>query len=261
MAVLFEYKGNNEFIHHSVDEKTDVKGKFSVHMHNKFELYYFISGNATMTIEGRKVELTKGTVLIMKPGIAHAISLKRYCKYERIAFLFDRFDCKIDFDYMIFLDKNANNFVLECLNQIIKSDNINAAIDMFLPPIIYVISNNSKTEHELFSDDLVDKIIKFINSNLSGKWNLETLSKKFYVNKSSMCRKFKATVGISILEYANRKRIYSARQNIFLYRSVSKGYEKSGWDDYSSFYRQYVKIIGISPYIDLKKYLKNEINK
>ena len=60
-------------------------------------------------------------------------------------------------------------------------------------------------------------------------------------------------MGCTVWEYVIRRRIYSARQRLFLGGNVTDAYQKSGFNDYSSFFRAYKKVVGISPSEDLKK--------
>ena len=65
-------------------------------------------------------------------------------------------------------------------------------------------------------------------------------------------RRFKTVVGTSIWNYTIQKRIVNAQRSLYATGSISSAFQASGFSDYSTFYRNYNRIIGISPSDDLK---------
>ena len=106
-------------------------------------------------------------------------------------------------------------------------------------------------------DDLVKQIIRYIDRHLSEDISLDVIESEFYRDKAYLGRRFKAVMGCSIWEYIMRKRIFSAREQLYLTHSVSDAFSVSGFGDYSAFYRKYKKYIGCSPTEDLKKFAEN----
>ena len=102
-------------------------------------------------------------------------------------------------------------------------------------------------------DDIIKKTINYINKNLSNELSLEIIANALFCSKVTLNRKFREIMGCTVWEYVIRRRIYSARQRLFLGGNVTDAYQKSGFNDYSSFFRSYKKVIGISPSEDIKK--------
>jgi AraC-like DNA-binding protein len=69
----------------------------------------------------------------------------------------------------------------------------------------------------------------------------------FFVSKFYLCRVFKGYSGTSIHAYINKKRIMMAKEYIENGMSARAASEAVGYQDYSAFYRAYVKIVGKSP--------------
>lgn len=83
-------------IRHAIDEQPDSNG-FYFHIHDRCELFYFISGNAQYLVEGSVYPLEHDSLLIMRPGEAHCTRFLSAERYERYAVnfplsLFDSFD-------------------------------------------------------------------------------------------------------------------------------------------------------------------------
>jgi len=66
-------------------------------------------------------------------------------------------------------------------------------------------SNKDEIDHKesIEYNEKITKLIKYINDNLNQKFNLETLAKKFYLDKYYLSHLFKENTGFSILQYIN----------------------------------------------------------
>ena len=91
------------------------------------------------------------------------------------------------------------------------------------------------------------RVMRYINSDIQGDLRLDTISGQFFVNKCYLCRAFKQYSGISIHTYINRKRVLYAKQLIESGEAASRAAERVGFGDYSSFYRAYMKYLGVPP--------------
>lgn len=96
----------------------------------------------------------------------------------------------------------------------------------------------------------VNDILNYINNNISQPIALQQLSDYFYLSPSYICRIFKSTTGTTINKYITARRISIAKSLLGEGVSVIEAYEKSGFSDYSNFYKAFSKTVGVSP----KKY-------
>ncbi len=79
MDYLKETDRGGLYIRHAVDEAPDNKG-IGFHIHDRCEVFLFVSGNAQYLVEGSVYPLERGSLLIMRPGEAHCI---RFLSSER----------------------------------------------------------------------------------------------------------------------------------------------------------------------------------
>ena len=96
-------------------------------------------------------------------------------------------------------------------------------------------------------DTLSTKVSRYVNANIQRNLSLDSLSRRFFVNKHYLCRTFKEQMGISLHNYINRKRVLYAIQLIESGETASQAAEKVGFCDYSAFYRACVRIFGAAP--------------
>ncbi len=264
---LFVYRDDNTYLHHTLtlDPTTDDLS-FKSHSHNMVEVYYFLRGNARFVVEGNIFSLERGNILVMASGQTHHLLLEPSTAYERMALLIDTAAVPPEYESLNEQIYNgANFFELTKREQIwfeesfafitkLSGDVQKNIVCSFASMVFSLLSTKLKHINEpLVEDDIIKKTINYINKNLSKELSLQKIADSLYCSKASLNRKFREIMGCTVWEYVIRRRIYAARQRLFLGGSVTDAYEKSGFCDYSSFFRAYKKLIGVSPSEDLKK--------
>ena len=84
MDMLKETDLDGLYIRHAIDSVPDSNGA-AFHIHDRCELFYFVSGNAQYLVEGSVYPLKRGSLLAMRPGEAHCIRFLSGERYERYA--------------------------------------------------------------------------------------------------------------------------------------------------------------------------------
>ena len=93
----------------------------------------------------------------------------------------------------------------------------------------------------------MEEMMAYIDENPTEKITAESLAKLFFVSPSWVVHKFKKLLGISLMQYVNKKRLLYAQRLILGGFNPTEVAEKCNFTDYSTFYRQYKKYFGISP--------------
>ena len=96
----------------------------------------------------------------------------------------------------------------------------------------------------------MDDILNFIIQNISQPITVEQLAGQFYLRESYICRIFKSATGTTINKYITARRISIAKAVLNENGNVMEAFERSGFTDYSNFFKAFTKAVGISP----KKY-------
>ena len=107
----------------------------------------------------------------------------------------------------------------------------------------------------MYSNELICKILNYIDNNINKKLTVEELSLRFYYNRYYIMKLFKKEIGISLFDYINNLRIYNSINSI---NNCDKLLIRIGIDNgfYSLEYysEMFKKIIGVSPSVYKKFY-------
>ncbi len=252
-------------ISHNITQDPDLD-VFKTHTHDCYELFYFISGNATYYIEGTKYALSNGDILILKKAEAHALRISSHVPFERIVLHFD-LNALVDInkeDLITFLDSRPlgkqnlypasiykDSKWLYYLNQIIEAK-INPKRRLYLTILITELSLSASHNFDYReANDSITDIIHYINDHLTQPLNIHTLCKKFFISKQHLYRKFENATGSTVWRYIVTKRLLLARELIVNGVAANEACVKSGFNDYSTFYKSYRAQFGHSPKDDL----------
>lgn len=95
----------------------------------------------------------------------------------------------------------------------------------------------------------LNKAIEFIEENLSEKLSLEIIADKAHFSPFHFHRLFKITVGETLQNFINRKRIEKAASYLMHQKdkTITEVAEKVGYGNLSSFSKSFKKFYGISP--------------
>ncbi len=274
---MFGYSDDKILFHHSIDtHPVELEANLaSPKTHNRNEIFYFISGRASYSVEGTIYKLVPGTVMIMRSGEMHKVIIEADVPYERMALHFDADIINAIDESGMLLEPFYNrplgignlysasdirmSHIYECLKSIDSSPDDSEmrriAITSNLFAILYEIKLAfSKRDNKKISakhvQSLTPDIIAYINANLSSDLSLDLLSERFFISKNHLNRIFKNATGVTVWEYIKLKRLIMARNSILSGSSAIAACQSSGFNDYSAFYRAYKERFGVSP----KKY-------
>lgn len=251
-----------------------------MHIHDCYELYYSISGGKQFLIDNRFYAISPGDLFVINQYESHKLSQVDSMVHERIVFsihpdytkrlstdLTDLDRCfshrPEGFQHRISLNREQQKRFLYYVNKIISADGfahdiIEQAAFMELLVMLNSLSVNPAAAIENAPDlpgahkykHQVDDILAYINKNISSPITIELLAGEFFLSESYLCRIFKSATGTTINKYITARRISIAKGLLKEGLSVSEVFDRSGFTDYSAFFKAFTKAVGISP----KKY-------
>jgi AraC-like DNA-binding protein len=100
----------------------------------------------------------------------------------------------------------------------------------------------------MYSNDLILKILDYLDLNINKQISITELSIKFFFNKDYIMRLFKKEIGMTIIEYVNTKRIFNSLVNLKdTNYSMIRIALNSGFSSLEYFSETFSKIMGVSP--------------
>jgi AraC-like DNA-binding protein len=108
------------------------------------------------------------------------------------------------------------------------------------------LEESEKNKGNIYSQKM-NKVINYINENLAEPLMIEDICKHFHYSKSYIVKEFKASLGVPIKQYIIAKKILLAESLISKGSKPTEIYNNCGFEDYSTFYRNYIKIVGKAP--------------
>lgn len=97
------------------------------------------------------------------------------------------------------------------------------------------------------TENRVTEILFYMNKHLSEPITLDDISAHFYISKHHLNKVFRRATGTTVMDYLMRKRVVYAQLLLNNGCHAKEAAFSSGFGDYSSFYRAYVKTLGHTP--------------
>lgn len=230
-------------------------------IHPYHEILYYMKGNATLLSERSEETLEENTLLIIPKENYHKFQIETQENYTRLVINFPDIpeldDLVIDVLSDIKIIKNIGlnisyliDRIIEILNGEKQEDSqktlLYASFCMLLAELnLGVPTTASPVVRE--GDLLASRCIKFLDQNFTKNISVEQISKKMCVSVSSLHLCFKRHMGISIYKYITEKRLTYAHRLIANGSNPTKIYTECGYNDYSTFYKAYVKMFAHPP--------------
>ncbi len=264
-------KNTFEVFHYRDETMQEV----SLHHHDFYEIYFFLSGNVSYNIESRSYRLSPGDILLISPHELHQpIFSPEKQNYERIvlwlnAGFMQQFSGAGPDITQCFNSQNTERSNLlrpdgvsrELVNYLVQQllreqDSEEFGSDVFclslLGQLLVMVNRvalraGQGPEARDNADSTVYRILTYINDHYNEELNLDFLANKFFISKYHLSREFGRVVGTSVHRYILQKRLIMARQLMATGRPTSEVYQHCGFGDYSNFYRAFKKEYQISP--------------
>ena len=249
------------------------------HTHEYFQIYYIAKGGLMHFIENKSSGLRQGDMFIIPPGVVHYISPEPSTVFYSFSFMPDFFGETTSNNKLVtlFLRNLATNknilpkvsidsedvFFIESIMEKILSEfnarnfGFSEIIYAYAVLLVSVLARNyfeKNTLPEYFdnSKQFVLHCIEYIENNFTERITLDEISKRSAMSKNSFCELFYKLTGHSFNSYLNICRIKKATEYIKDGYKITAIYGLCGYTDFSTFYRNFKKIMGVSP-MEFKK--------
>jgi AraC-like DNA-binding protein len=255
--------------------KDKTSKEFEFHYHDFDKIIIFLKGNVTYFIEGKAYYLKPWDILLVNHHDIHKPIIDSSEEYERIILWIDNDfissqndnTCDITTCFKLADERSFNLIRLDAkfqnrLKMIIKELEVSLKSDEFGSSLIsnalfiqFMVYLNRiflgdlyfKSDDALKYDKQIEKVLNYINENITSELSIELLSEKFFISKYYLMHKFKKETGFTLHNYILQKRLMFSYKLIQEGIPVIKASEQSGFNDYSSFLRAFRKLFDKAP--------------
>ena len=233
---------------------------YSSHIHNGYELLFFYDGDVDYIIGGSIYHLQKNDLLLIKPAVYHHARILLPHPYERIVIHFK--DTSLLQELLPILESADDFYQIQAHSPIKRIfDNLRDCFGVFNKTEYHYLSRHSLNnilinlqyinEHtvkeKIHTNSTLENILLYIDENPTLPLTIASLSEKFNLSPSWIAHSFKKALGTSPSQYINHKKIMYAQSLINMGTSPVQAAEMCSYINYTTFYRQYKKYLGIKP--------------
>ena len=253
---MFNFNYKNIDFSHKLDNSTTPSENFERHMHYFNEIIFFVSGDVDYHVESESHKLAPGDIIVIPSGKFHFAVCDLSVPYERYVLKFPDYvlpSFLVDFlksSSIFYSDMMKFHLNFSSYDEFYARFNKDEEIYcIFLAELVKFLLYLSKEGAETFTttrqNSIIKAVIDYIDKHIKENITLASLCKHFYFSKSYLSNCFKKYMNTPIMQYVRSKKIIAAHRMILSGMKKTYVAEQFGFDNYSTFYREYKKIIGI----------------
>lgn len=270
MSVYSHLRFSHITYSHTKTEKPDQR-HFERHCHEYFELLYVVRGEGKYVVEGVEYPMQPNTLLLIRPYEFHYVCPNRDSLYDRYLIHFDvqaPIDAAADLSILRYEGNQKHGIYFSSDNQTDRvgeelgdmeqwlqelvgisrsAEKQNTFLRASLSRMLLWLSLAEQQESTTDTEDVVSRLIEYLNLHLTRDDSLDKLAQRFFVSKYYLCHVFRKQTGVSIFTYITTKRIAMAQQLLATGEPATSVAYQVGFRNYSSFYRAYCKLTGTAP--------------
>lgn len=252
----------NDFQIEYKNSKLDNAVIFGNHCHSQFELIGVLEGEILISYEDKKFQITSNQFVILPPFGYHTITSNKNGHYKRITAMFDRTAIPKE---ILHYFANTSSVVtsssihIESIKNICKKNDaaIYAPLIQALMTLIFYDNVSSLSDKQGTSEyeqnETLQTIISYIDQHLYEKIQLDDIANHISYSKATIQNIFKKELNTSPKQYIISKKLMLANKLILDGMSPTEVSKKLGYENYSDFYRMYIKHTQKSPSMDKVK--------
>ena len=272
-AILQNYNviGDDFFYHHTVTEQNGKSYYHGPEVHRQYEVMYLLGGEISYIIEGETYNATPGDMIFVSPNEIHTLKINGELTYERVVVLFDmsvmeRLISGADVKLSLFSPENTKKLrvinketvsrfgIWKILSEMIECREpepykrltvVSKLIEFMICLDKIAGTVNGTTPAEV--DPFIQKITEYIEKNIEKPISLSELSRELFVSTSTLSHRFSEYMNMPLNRFIAVKKMHRADELMRDGLSASEVSRLVGYENYTSFFYNYKKIMGRSP--------------
>lgn len=271
---LSYYKNSVDGFH--IQKITQPQEAKKPHSHDYYQIYCVIGGSVTHHVGSHSSRLGRGDMFIVPPGAVHYISTDDNAVFYVLSFMEDfigepsesnritrnfltvlreeidvRAKISVPTDEILEAERIMERVLAEfCAKPFGYTETVRAytvlIITLFARRYMEDMADKATLAHES-CEALVLRAVKYIDENFTERLTLADITARLSISRSTFCKLFGKITGKGFNEYLNLQRI---RHSLGY---IKNGYKLTaicglcGYSDYSTFVRNFRRVMGICP--------------
>lgn len=255
---------------------TDTHLASQPHTHGYFQVYYVISGRLYHYVGTESASMVKGDMVIVPPDVVHYVSAESGSVFYSFSFVPDfllgfsgvpRLVASLLYDLTRGDESEIRATVSMPVEEMLYMESLMAHLskDFEAKPLGYYDSirmlaalilgyiarsyyeQHSVKEYARANKEIIRHSVEYVESCYYEDISIDKMSQQFNMSVSNFCRLFSEETGYTFNHYLNRRRVEKACEYISEGYKLTTIYSFVGYNDFSTFYRNFKKYIGVSP--------------
>ena len=268
---------NNIYYYIDYDKRDASVNMEFQHLHPYYEIFFFLSPNASHLIEGVPYNIRMGDFVLLAPSVMHKSIYYKGEPSKRVIIDFmypldnpDTADAykeilkpfhtdtpiyRFDFEDQKRLTDILNNLFLFSRDHKYYGNPadefyIHTKFQEFLYTLYEIHERNQYKNEQSYNsiEQKMYEVSSYIHAHYDEDISLDSLSEQFFISSSYLSREFKQVTGFNLSNYIQLTRIKNAQYRLVSSNDkISQIAQECGFSSFSQFNRVFNKISGISP--------------
>lgn len=239
------------------------------HVHDCYEFVYITEGSCIYTVEGKEFIISPGDIIFTCPNELHSFSFPEECMFDRqFLHIYPKYIEKYSDAASLLLrfsSEHKNHIPSYLVEQYglgryfedLKQYHDESRPETFMIAYSSAVGLMAKISNILqttdiettvqFSNKHINKILRYIDLHYTQPIVLDDIANEVFMSTVYISKLFKRETGMTLKSYVNMCRIVNAKNLILAGERITSVHSKCGFENYSTFYRAFIKYAGMSP--------------
>lgn len=264
-------------ITHTIEEEGPHPSIPNDYYDDSFSIMALIQGGGICHVEGNCYRISDGDIIMLGLDEIHSYTFEQEGYHERLSFYFSSSMLSPLWEYELPLLQPFCSHIPGTQNRYGRVDYDYSKVSGILSEVCQVLDNSQghpdcvqeagmhllllqllfslydayekfelpPTNH--ISDSVITDICKYIHGNLAEKLTYQHLQDKFLVSRYQLTEVFQRNTGMTLTEYIIQKRLVKVTNLVRNGMGIERAAFEAGFQNYSHFYKDFVKRKNISP--------------
>lgn len=252
---------------------TQATGTYSVHTHGYYEIVYIVSGDVEFMIDMHPFRVGNHTLVAFPPEMRHGVLVDSKRPYERYTLHFDPACLSVERRMLLqealapgtghprdeaCVWKNMETSgVLQCLEAMETLHTANPdTVEMLLPiyveallATLYAVRQTRlpSAQPQPRPTTAQQDLVLWVEQHYTEPVTLDSLAERFFLSRGYVNTLFRRATGSTVKAYVQQRRMSYAQMLLSAGLSPAQAATRAGFEDYTTFYRTYLRFFGHAP--------------